>query len=171
VYLKGWVTRWDIFLSSERSNLYILYMRRWFSGCLFGKKNKYKDFACFYEKTTNFKFFYQKPHQYYILASLLCHLPIFSSVHPSLDAGNPGRFSCHRRLSELFSRPHEASGTILRVTGGFFNAPTNSLKRVSELLHIIIVFSMSKLRIRFHKNAAKRFKNQQHTYRKYLFNF
>jgi hypothetical protein len=30
---------------------------RWFLGCLFGKKNTFKDVACFYEKTTNFKDF------------------------------------------------------------------------------------------------------------------
>ena len=54
---KGLGHEMGYFLSSERSNLYILYMRRWFSGCIFGKKNKYKGFACFYEKTTNFKNF------------------------------------------------------------------------------------------------------------------
>jgi len=69
---------------------------------------------------------------------------------------NRGRFSCHRRLSELFSVPQAASGTILRVTGGFLYAATSSLKRVTELLHIIIVFSMSKLKIRFHKKCSQK---------------
>ncbi len=77
---------------------------------------------------------------------------------------NPGRFSCHRQLSELFSVPQAASGTILRVTGGFLYATTSSLKRVTELLHIIIVFSMSKLQIRFHKMQPKDLKpNSTHT--------
>jgi hypothetical protein len=59
------------------------------------------------------------------------------------------RFTYHKRLSELFSGPQAASGTIFRVIDGFMSAATRSLKWVAEII----------LRIsQFFKKASQNFR-------------
>jgi hypothetical protein len=111
----------------------------------------------------------RKPHQKFsfLFPSLL--LVDFLHYPPLIRCRkNLRRLICHRRLSKLFSGPQEAARTNFIVIGGFLNAATSSLKRVTGMIFRISgCFHRSSQTSDlgfFTRKQPKKFLNHQRTY-------
>ncbi len=84
---------------------------------IFGKKYKHQDFTCFlWKHILILKTLLKTPSESYLGIPYLSLVDFFlvSTPHYYRWRKNPRRLTYYRRLSELFSEPKAASGTIFR---------------------------------------------------------
>ncbi len=94
-----------------------------------------------------------------------------------LDRGKRPKYTCHGRFTQQFLESQPGYRASFTVTGGFLNAVTRSLKKVTGRIfkyYLVSVFkeAIKNLAFGFLSNKDEQnFKNHKRIYRNYLFNF
>jgi hypothetical protein len=138
VPLKGLCHHMDnFFYRSIKINRYFRYMRQWFLNILLGLLRKISNTKILIAST---KIFTSSEtctvSRIKILLRItiydLCHWSIFSMWSPLIGHGKSRvKYTSHGQFTEQFLESQPGSGASFTVTGGYLNAATSSLKRVT----------------------------------------